>query len=76
VGIVLATAMMYLRIDVIVAMFNAQLALILLPALGSLFAMAPLRSRCGSGCAARATAAGGSATKRSHRSIRCSWALR
>lgn len=40
VGIVLATAMMYLRIDVIVAVFNTRLALILLPALGSLFAVA------------------------------------
>jgi uncharacterized membrane protein (DUF4010 family) len=40
VGIVLATAMMYLRIDVIVAIFNTQLALILLPALSSLFAIA------------------------------------
>jgi uncharacterized membrane protein (DUF4010 family) len=42
VGIVLATAMMYLRIDVIVAIFNTQLALILLPALGGLFAIAAL----------------------------------
>jgi uncharacterized membrane protein (DUF4010 family) len=40
VGIVLATAMMYLRIDVIVAIFNTQLALTLMPALGGLFALA------------------------------------
>jgi len=40
VGIVVATAMMYLRIDTIVAPFNPQLALTLLPALGSLFLVA------------------------------------
>jgi len=40
VGIVVATAMMYLRIDVIVAMFNARLALVLLPALGGMFVIA------------------------------------
>jgi len=32
--------MMYLRIDAIVAMFNARLALVLLPALGGLFVIA------------------------------------
>jgi uncharacterized membrane protein (DUF4010 family) len=40
VGIILATAMMYLRIDVIVAIFNAPLAVVLLPALCGLFALA------------------------------------
>jgi uncharacterized membrane protein (DUF4010 family) len=40
VGIVIATAMMYLRIDVIVAIFNLKLALLLLPALAGLFALA------------------------------------
>jgi uncharacterized membrane protein (DUF4010 family) len=38
VGIVIASAMMYLRIDVIVAIFNASLALLLLPVLVGLFA--------------------------------------
>jgi uncharacterized membrane protein (DUF4010 family) len=38
-GIVIATAMMYLRVDVIVAIFNARLALTLLPALGLLFVL-------------------------------------
>ena len=40
VGIVVATAMMYLRIDVVVAMFNPSLARVLLPALAALFALA------------------------------------
>jgi uncharacterized membrane protein (DUF4010 family) len=39
-GIVIATAMMYLRVDAIVAVFNTGLALTLLPALGGLFAVA------------------------------------
>jgi uncharacterized membrane protein (DUF4010 family) len=38
-GIVIATAMMYLRVDVIVAIFNTRLALTLLPALGVLFVL-------------------------------------
>lgn len=38
-GIVIATAMMYLRVDAIVAIFNGPLALTLLPALGVLFAL-------------------------------------
>jgi uncharacterized membrane protein (DUF4010 family) len=38
-GIVIATAMMYLRVDAIVAIFNVHLALTLLPALGALFAL-------------------------------------
>jgi uncharacterized membrane protein (DUF4010 family) len=38
-GIVIAVAMMYLRVDVIVAIFNASLALALLPALGGMFAL-------------------------------------
>jgi uncharacterized membrane protein (DUF4010 family) len=38
-GIVIATAMMYLRVDVIVAIFNTRLALTLLPALSVLFAL-------------------------------------
>jgi uncharacterized membrane protein (DUF4010 family) len=38
-GIVIAVAMMYLRVDVIVAIFNASLAVALLPALGGLFAL-------------------------------------
>jgi uncharacterized membrane protein (DUF4010 family) len=41
-GIVIATAMMYLRVDVIVALFNTKLALVLLPALGGLFAISIL----------------------------------
>ena len=41
-GIVIATAMMYLRVDVIVAIFNAHLAQVLLPALGGLFAISIL----------------------------------
>jgi uncharacterized membrane protein (DUF4010 family) len=44
VGIVLATAMMYLRIDVVVALFNLPLASLLLPALLALFALATLIS--------------------------------
>lgn len=40
VGIVVATAMMYLRIDAIVAIFNPPLALVLLPALAGLFVLA------------------------------------
>jgi uncharacterized membrane protein (DUF4010 family) len=40
VGIVVATAMMYLRIDVVVAIFNLRLAWALLPALAGLFALA------------------------------------
>jgi len=40
VGIIIATAMMYLRIDVVVALFNPSLALMLLPALLALFALA------------------------------------
>jgi uncharacterized membrane protein (DUF4010 family) len=44
VGIVLATAMMYLRIDVVVAIFNPPLAKLLLPALLALFALATLIS--------------------------------
>ena len=42
VGIVVATAMMYLRIDVVVAIFNLSLAWVLLPALMALFALAVL----------------------------------
>jgi uncharacterized membrane protein (DUF4010 family) len=40
VGIVVATAMMYLRVDAIVALFNPQLAWVLLPALAALFVLA------------------------------------
>jgi uncharacterized membrane protein (DUF4010 family) len=40
VGIVVATAMMYLRIDVVVAIFNLSLAWVLLPPLLGLFALA------------------------------------
>jgi uncharacterized membrane protein (DUF4010 family) len=42
VGIVVATAMMYLRIDVVVAIFNLSLAWVLLPPLLVLFALAVL----------------------------------
>ncbi len=42
VGIVVATAVMYLRIDVVVAIFNLGLARALLPALSGLFALAAL----------------------------------
>jgi uncharacterized membrane protein (DUF4010 family) len=42
VGIVVATAMMYLRIDVVVAIFNLSLAWVLLPPLLALFALAAL----------------------------------
>jgi uncharacterized membrane protein (DUF4010 family) len=42
VGIVVATAMMYLRIDVVVAIFNLSLAGVLLPPLLGLFALAAL----------------------------------
>jgi uncharacterized membrane protein (DUF4010 family) len=42
VGIVVATAMMYLRIDVVVAIFNLGLAWVLLPPLLGLFALAAL----------------------------------
>jgi uncharacterized membrane protein (DUF4010 family) len=42
VGIVVATAMMYLRIDVLVAIFNLRLASTLLPALLGLFALAAM----------------------------------
>jgi uncharacterized membrane protein (DUF4010 family) len=38
-GIVIATAMMYLRVDAIVAIFNVHLALMLLPALVALFVL-------------------------------------
>ena len=41
-GIVVATAMMYLRIDVVVAIFNLSLAWVLLPPLLGLFALAVL----------------------------------
>lgn len=41
-GIVIATAIMYLRIDVVLALFNWHLALALLPAMGGLFALAAL----------------------------------
>jgi uncharacterized membrane protein (DUF4010 family) len=44
VGIVIATAMMYLRIDVVVAIFNLSLGWALLPALLGLFALAALIS--------------------------------
>jgi uncharacterized membrane protein (DUF4010 family) len=44
VGIVIATAMMYLRVDVVVAIFNLSLAWALLPALLGLFALAVLIS--------------------------------
>jgi uncharacterized membrane protein (DUF4010 family) len=40
VGIIVATAMMYLRIDVVVAIFNLSLARVLLPPLLGLFALA------------------------------------
>jgi uncharacterized membrane protein (DUF4010 family) len=40
VGIVLATAVMYLRIDAVIAVFNRQLAWALLPALAILFGLA------------------------------------
>ncbi len=39
VGIVVATAIMYLRIDIVVALFNHRLALLLLPPLLGLFAL-------------------------------------
>jgi uncharacterized membrane protein (DUF4010 family) len=39
VGIIIATAVMYLRIDVVVALFNVSLARVLLPALMALFAL-------------------------------------
>ena len=39
VGIILATAVMYLRIDVVVALFNLGLARVLLPALAALFTL-------------------------------------
>lgn len=39
VGMVVATAVMYLRIDVVVALFNRPLALLLLPPLAALFAL-------------------------------------
>jgi uncharacterized membrane protein (DUF4010 family) len=39
VGIIIATAVMYLRIDVVVALFNPGLARVLLPALVALFAL-------------------------------------
>jgi len=39
VGIILATAVMYLRIDVVVALFNLGLARVLLPALTALFTL-------------------------------------
>jgi uncharacterized membrane protein (DUF4010 family) len=42
VGIIVATAVMYLRIDVVVALFNAGLARMLLPALTALFALGAL----------------------------------
>jgi uncharacterized membrane protein (DUF4010 family) len=42
VGIVVASAIMYLRIDVVVAIFNLGLAWALLPALAELFALAAL----------------------------------
>jgi uncharacterized membrane protein (DUF4010 family) len=42
VGIVVATAIMYLRIDVVVALFNPRLAMALLPALAGLFALAAM----------------------------------
>ena len=42
VGIVVATAMMYLRIDAVVAIFNLPLASVLLPPLLGLFALAAL----------------------------------
>lgn len=41
-GIVVATAVMYLRIDAVLALFNWRLALILLPAMGGLFVLAGL----------------------------------
>lgn len=41
-GIVIATAIMYLRIDAVLAMFNWHLALVLLPAMGGLFVLAAL----------------------------------
>ena len=44
VGIVVASAMMYLRIDVVVAMFNLALARVLMPPLLMLFALAVLVS--------------------------------
>ena len=37
-GIVVATAVMYVRLGVVIALFNVHLALLLAPALGSLFA--------------------------------------
>jgi len=40
VGIIVATAVMYLRVDVLVAIFDPGLALTLLPALSSLFSVA------------------------------------
>lgn len=40
IGIIVATAVMYLRIDVIIAFFNPRLGLLLLPAVGISFALA------------------------------------
>jgi uncharacterized membrane protein (DUF4010 family) len=40
VGIIVATAIMYLRIDIVVAFFNPPLALLLLPAMALCFALA------------------------------------
>ena len=42
VGIVVASAIMYLRIDAVLALFNRRLALVLLPAMGGLFVLAAL----------------------------------
>jgi uncharacterized membrane protein (DUF4010 family) len=42
VGIVAATAIMYLRVDAVVAIFNRALAVMLLPALAGLFVLAAL----------------------------------
>lgn len=39
-GIILATAVMYLRIDAVIAFFSPQLALLLLPAMATCFALA------------------------------------
>jgi uncharacterized membrane protein (DUF4010 family) len=40
IGIIVATAVMYLRIDVVIAFFNPQLGLLLLPAIALCFALA------------------------------------
>jgi uncharacterized membrane protein (DUF4010 family) len=40
VGIIVATAIMYLRISAVIAFFNARLALLLLPAMAACFALA------------------------------------